>query len=197
MSKFTFSDWLDISHDIAVEHGWWQEERSHDRLIELLHSELSELTEARRLPDGVADKQAKIAEECADFFIRLCDYAVGKNVGKNIDLDTFIKVNDLDKLGISEIVNLDWYNLRKDLLTISSGHYQVSLWYYETIGHYQVPLWYYETMKTRDGLDFSMFAVLFLWIFKYCKQENIDLETAVIKKTERNRQRAFKHGKEY
>lgn len=44
----TLNDWAKEIHDNAVEHGWWEEERSFGEIVALCHSELSEALEAFR-----------------------------------------------------------------------------------------------------------------------------------------------------
>lgn len=82
---------IDQMGDIAtaihmLNRKWWEDiktgeriERNRGELIALMHSELSELLEAER-KDLKSDKlpyYSGRAEECADLFIRLCDYVSG------------------------------------------------------------------------------------------------------------------------
>ena len=62
----------------AVNHGWWEEERSIGEIIALIHSELSEALEyARKDPltksNHIVDFLG-IEEEFADVLIRIFDY---------------------------------------------------------------------------------------------------------------------------
>lgn len=69
-------------HAVAVEHGWWEDNRSDGECIALMHSELSEALEGLRdgNPESVkAVGYTNVEEELADCVIRIMDYAERKH----------------------------------------------------------------------------------------------------------------------
>lgn len=73
-----FKDMQEQAHITAVEHGWWDEERSEAECIALMHSELSESLEAIRHNNVESVHIAGfngMEEEYADVVIRIMDNA--------------------------------------------------------------------------------------------------------------------------
>jgi len=75
------------ANDVAIEHGWYEEERPIPELLCLIHSEISEALEAYRKNIPVGEK-GWIGEELADAVIRIwdmCEYLnidIAKEVNK-------------------------------------------------------------------------------------------------------------------
>ena len=71
-------EWAREIHEIAVEHGWWDEERSFGEVVALCHSELSEALEADRRGEAMVEerdgKPEGVAVEMADCLIRILDW---------------------------------------------------------------------------------------------------------------------------
>lgn len=80
------SAWQDVQrdvHQIAVEHGWWKDDRRAGELIALIHAELSEGLEAIRAGNPPSDhipEFSGLEEELADVVIRIMDWAGGQNL---------------------------------------------------------------------------------------------------------------------
>ncbi len=80
---------VDVSHQIAKEKGWWDDERNDAELIALMHSELSEALEAMRNHATQED----IAEELADCCIRIFDYCGARGIDLQKAIRAKIKKN--------------------------------------------------------------------------------------------------------
>ena len=64
-----------LCHDIAVEKGFWDEERNTGEALMLIVTELAEAMEAYR-----RENHENFKEELADTFIRLFDFCGGSNI---------------------------------------------------------------------------------------------------------------------
>ena len=109
--KKTLKRWAEEIHQNAVEHGWWDEERSFGDIVALCHSELSEALEEYRsgkpmeygccghcehenICEDVAElgktgcKPEGIAIEMLDCIIRILDWC-GK---EGVDVDALMSL---------------------------------------------------------------------------------------------------------
>ena len=76
----SFRVFAETIHQTAVEHGWWEKQRSIAECVELIHCELSEASEGYREhnpPSVKAVGFTQIEEELGDVLIRLLDMAYG------------------------------------------------------------------------------------------------------------------------
>lgn len=162
-------------HQNAVDHGWWEEDRSLGEVLALIHSEFSEALEEYRAgcpavwhtDDG---KPEGIAVELADAFIRIFDY-----------------LGELDiRINITSDLNL----LAKDHQAIQSG---LDFSFPEFIS-----ILHYEVATVAKGEKFKMLGTALMGvailIFYEITQLGVDAEAVLLEKHEYNKSRPYRHG---
>ena len=81
--KNVINELCKTANKTAVEHGWWDAERTFGECVALMHSELSEALEFDRHGNGASDHIPEftgVEEELADVLIRIFDYCGRKNL---------------------------------------------------------------------------------------------------------------------
>lgn len=183
-------DWADDIHKNAVEHGWWDGERTLEQTVSLCCSELSEALEELRdnkpneyfIKDGRietdmslwhGEKTEGVAVEVADCLIRVLDYAGEKeySFGESMNVKPHIydaTVTSMFKVDRSESDFCNFYVALTKLL--------VGL-----------------CKPIRDSEE-KMLYMIIKYTSKWFSVHKLELWDIVERKHEYNKTRPYKHG---
>lgn len=189
-------------HQNAVEHGWWDEERSFGEIIALCHSELSEALEEYRakrpmvyfvveMDDGKGGTYLAIRED----IISEEDFAGEKPEGIAVELaDCIIRI-------------LDWYGkegLDTDALLLEAGIItmcDLPTPVYGSFGDFIALLhnllsMAYACWCNASGISASALrlAKCIREIMAWAKENGVDMESILDMKHEYNKGRPYRHG---
>lgn len=189
-------------HQNAVEHGWWDEERSFGEIIALCHSELSEALEEYRakrpmvyfvveMDDGKGGTYLAIRED----IISEEDFAGEKPEGIAVELaDCIIRI-------------LDWYGkegLDTDALLLEAGIItmcDLPTPVYGSFGDFIALLhnllsMAYACWCNASGISASALrlAKCIREIMAWAKENGVDMERILDMKHEYNKGRPYRHG---
>lgn len=189
-------------HQNAVEHGWWDEERSFGEIIALCHSELSEALEEYRakqpmvyfvveMDDGKGGTYPAIRED----IISEEDFAGEKPEGIAVELaDCIIRI-------------LDWYGkegLDTDALLLEAGIItmcDLPTPVYGSFGNFIAMLhnllsMAYACWCNASGTSASALrlAKCIREIMEWAKENGVDMEMVLDIKNEYNKGRPYRHG---
>jgi hypothetical protein len=182
---------VEAIHTNSKEHGWWESERSFGELIALCHSELSEALEEYRNGHELNETYYK-CEKCVPGCITYDETIYCHKDDKKIKLkpegipvelaDVVIRI--MDMCGRYE------YDVQK---VIETGEHLILRGnHYDNFGEFITLCHRY--LSSSDRHWFEWLAGLIVFIQKFCENEGIDLESAIIEKHEFNKTRPYKHG---
>lgn len=195
-------------HQNAVEHGWWDEERSFGEIIALCHSELSEALEEYRAKRGMVwyactegDQEHPCRPEdeydCQKFGKEVeCEYRSKKPEGIAVELaDCIIRI--LDWFGKEEMSADDLMAEAKKLMMcdVPARIYASSLGDCIARWHLLLSLAYSCWCRASGTYASALrMALCICEIQKWAEDNGVDLEKILDIKHEYNKGRPYRHG---
>lgn len=177
-------------HENAVNHGWWEEERSYGEIVALISSELSEaLEEARDGKPNVYCKHFDSQNWCNSCmeFRNICCYSNEKPEGVAVELaDAMIRILDyLGKMG---------HDIDGCELTTTFKQDNISLG--DFITHCNAVMTKPYIMGQHNDDEYRIFCLMAAlnMIEKYIGHIGEDAEQLIKLKREYNKSRPYRHG---
>lgn len=188
-------------HQNAVEHGWWEEERTFGEIIALCHSELSEALEEFRAGRPMvwqhctaADGKPCISEGCGDWEDGICELnALGeKPEGIAVEMaDCIIRI--LDYMGKKK-ADVDRLVAEAETLDDMSDANNVG----DLIAdlHLTLSIAYLRGKEGGNGCYFSLIlmAACIVEIRHWAEKNGVDMDEILRLKHEYNKGRPYRHG---
>ena len=193
-----FNQFTKDVHINAVEHGWWDENRSAGEIIALCHSEISEALEEYRAGRPMAYVFDYNADDCPVMETRLEFFGDKKPEGIAVELaDVVIRCLDwFGKMGINA------HDLLNEAIGGERRLSDFPIYRVEGFGEFISELHLALSLAHRCWCNASgiystalRMAVCCTMIFAWADDNGIELEKILHIKHEYNKGRPYKHGK--
>lgn len=188
-------------HQNAVEHGWWDEERTFGEIVALCHSELSEALEEYRAKrpmlycEGLGVNKACLDDECGGIECLSC-FPGRKPEGIAVELaDCIIRI--LDWFGKEEMSADDLMAEAKKLMMcdVPARIYASSLGDCIARWHLLLSLAYSCWCRASGTYASALrMALCICEIQKWAEDNGVDMEKILDIKHEYNKGRPYRHG---